>query len=596
MSHSFIESINKFGFSLTESLHNENIENENIVQSSLRDNFGNVFSKVFGVHEEEIFSGLDDPSLERIKDDFLFREFSHQKSWIKSFADEDNSAFLLILSSCSTLAHKFKFDIIIITDILNFAIFHSSYSAIRIFSEKNNGNFVVVGLDEGNKLHHLTFNGSPYELEERFETIPTQAILSIDEIIGPITDGSRLSTNIYSDVEIGGEEVKPVTIKTFLADHFQRTPKGLKISENSFSNNEKIDFYGSDVRFEKEITLSFERSYDIDGFFGLFSGSQLIVCIKGGGQIVAFKDYTQNTKEMASLKKLFEDTGHQHLTKRKCIKFADLESTSSFELYAVVASESSCKKFENFDLKSCLESAHLYANGFPCMNSGCENLKEHRATKHGRPDYHTQITSFNFKWGYEAKSFGCLLLHMINSLSAAIDCVDGLKTFYYVKSIGSKFKTIFTVQSDLLKSVSTFLSPFHLDRLLLIGNPVFFMDLAWNFFPTEEIDQSTVIYFHSFINLFTHFIDIRFACSGMGIRSQEIFIAGQFPVFRNSLLLIAQTFIRIKRMVESKRLIFITVILTSFKLIHHRIQSSDRIYARRYLMRWGVIPMKKSSF
>ena len=574
MSHSFSENISKFGFSATKSV-------ENVASISSKENFLKVFSKALGVSKDEILACFENPCLKKLKDELLFREFSFQKEWIETYADEKNLfSFFPVISSCSTLVHSFNYDIIILCDILNMSIFHKSCSLIRIYSEKNNGNFIVVGLDEGNKLHNLTFNKDQDELGYVFQGIPEQAFINIDDIISEkLKSNLKMNSHLYQTHEQNQNdddkdyEYILVSIKSFLKEHLQNTPRGLKINGNSYTNNYKIDFYGSDVRHENEIVLPFVRTYDIDGFFGIFTGQQLNNCLKGGGQIVSFVDLSKRKKEMASLKKLIEDTGFQHLTKKKMMKFAEFEATSTFELYAVIASDNVCQGFDNFNLKCSIECAHLFANSFPCMASGCVNSREHRSTKNGRPDYHTQIKTYSFKWDYEAKSFKCLIFHMINSINMAVASVEGLNIFYYVRSIGSKFKTIFTSHSDLLETLSTFLSPFHLDRLLSIDHPKCFIDMAWNFFPDDISGQRTVIYAHKECKqcLFKLF---SLACSGMGINFQENFMVDLFVVILCCLRLIVQMFTQMFHTEGLRRSISITEILINCKLISPKNQLS----------------------
>lgn len=69
-------------------------------------------------------------------------------------------------------------------------------------------------------------------------------------------------------------------------------------------------------------------------------------------------------------------------------------------------------------------SAHLYANWFSCI------------------------------WDNDACSFKCLLKSMLEYINNRISAIDGLQLFLYIKSIGSKFKTIFTSISELNERVS----------------------------------------------------------------------------------------------------------------------------------------------
>lgn len=169
-----------------------------------------------------------------------------------------------------------------------------------------------------------------------------------------------------------------------------------------------------------------------------------------------------------------------------------MESSSTFEVYAVAASDSSCEGIDTIDLKSCLESAHFYANQYPCISTGCVHSNEHASTRNGRPDYHTQIKSNTFKWDYGASSFRCMLKYRIEFLGNVAANIDGLEVLFYVKSVGSKFKTIFTSLTDLNRILKAFLSPFKMENLLANNESKFFVDIAWNISPNDDFKNFKV--------------------------------------------------------------------------------------------------------
>ena len=458
---SFLQSI---GFSL---------DLETIIpdSASSSQSFGKVFSHLFGCTSEFIFQSMKSPNFLSDKETFLQKEFSHQKSWIKDSVYNEHSGFLPLLFSCSSICNTFHHDIILVCDSLNLSFIHKSHRLLKIFSEKSNGNFVVVGLDENNIFKVLIYHGTREFITQLIENIPDYAIISLDDVSSESAlDTFRESrafgrTNNYTE-DLVDENIENVTIRQYLNNHFLDSSQGYKVADSSFNNNDKIDIHSSDFRYEHEYLVSFYRTLDLDAFFGLFKDCEFQNCLVGGGQIVSFKDFSTNKREISSLKKVFQDSGIGHFTKFKCIKFAELESSHSYEVFAIAAGSSLSQGFDNFDLKSCLESAHFHANRFPCILNNCIHSKEHSSIRNGRPDYHTQIKSYSFKWDYESKSFKCLIKVMLDFLRTAVSSYEGLDVYYYVKSIGSKFKTVFTSLNHLNSMIKNFLSPFDLNKLL----------------------------------------------------------------------------------------------------------------------------------
>lgn len=493
MSAEFLNFAKSLGFEL------DGVQDDQGETMTTSASFGKVFSKVFNVSSETIFQTLNDPALHIKKQVYLMREFSSQKSWIEQMIFDEGSGFIPILSSCASVCLSFNYDIFLVCGLLNLSNLHKSYRLVKICAEKNNGDFVVVGLDDNNVFKFLNFQGDKEELVNVFMNIVDSAIISLDitDYDGDASARSARKEYIIDDLNslhsCSEKDIENVTIREYLNNHFKSTNKGFKVHDDSFSNNKRIDINTSDFRYKNECLLHFQRTFDIDGFFGLFNGCDFLNCLISGGMIVKFKDFTKNKKESASLKKIFEDCNKKKLSKFRCIKFAELESSSTFEVYAVCAAENSCKGFDSFDLKSCLESAHFNANRFPCILNNCIHSREHTSTRNGRPDYHTQIKSNSFKWDYESRSFKCILSSMIESLKHSALSVDGLEMFFYVKSIGSKFKTIFTSITDMNKVLKTFLSPFDLRNLVSIHESKIFIDVAWNISPDDYFKNHKVI-------------------------------------------------------------------------------------------------------
>lgn len=461
------------------------------------ESFGTVFSKIFNISNDTVFQHINDPSHDTLKQVLLLKEFSNQKDWIKDVSFTEGSGFLPILYPCAVISKVFEYDIVLVCGLLNLSNVHKSTRLVKLCAEKNNGNFLIVGLDENNIFRILKNRGDQETDTSLNLNIQDCAIILLDTEFSE-KDIEALRTSHFPNSNTNNlgfnddETVENVTISEYLQTHFIPTNTGLKISDNSFSNNKRIDINSSDFRFEHEFHMSYQRTYDVDAFFGLFTGSELSDCLASGGTIVKFKDFSKNKKESASLKKLFEDCGKKQLSKFKCVKFAELDSSSTYEVYAVAAGAKSCEGVDTFDLKSHLESAHFYANRYPCILNGCVHSKSHNSTRNGRPDYHTQIKSNTFKWDYEASSFGCMLKSMIEFLESVAANIDGLEILFYVKSIGSKFKTIFTSLTDLNRILGTFLSPFKLENLLAINESKLFVDIAWNISPNDDFKNFKV--------------------------------------------------------------------------------------------------------
>ena len=206
----------------------------------------------------------------------------------------------------------------------------------------------------------------------------------------------------------------------------------------------------------------------------------------------------------------------------KCVKFAELESTSSFDVFVVAAADNSCQVFDDFDLKSILETAHFTSNKFPCTNNNCLFSLEHAAIRNGRPDYHTQIRSYNFKWDYDTNSFKCLLQVMMDYIKTFVARYDGIEIFYYVKSIGSKFKTIFSALKQCNEIVKEFLSPFDMNELLSIKDSKFFVDVAWNIGPNEYFKNNKVLITFKLFYIYCFFCS--WPCSGTDLHLTTLFM------------------------------------------------------------------------
>lgn len=461
--------------------------------------FVHVFSKIFNVSTDVIFQHLNDPTLESLKQALLFKEFNCQKRWIENVVLNDSLEFIPILYSCAIISIYFHYDIILICGSLTLSNIHKSSRLVRFCAKNNNGNFVVVGLDDKNIFKILRCHETQDFVLNFTGNIPEHALIHVDfEYSDEELVKFKSSINIDSNYQLNDsssesdQNIENMTIREYVQQHTTITPAGFKVLDESFSNNKKIDIQTSDFRFEHECIPSFQRSYDIDAFIGLFKGFELHNCLDSGGDIVKFKDFTKSKKDKASLKKLFEECNKKDLVKYKFVKFAELESTSTYEIYAVAAASKNCDGMNALDLKSCLESAHLYANRFPCISINCIHSNEHLATRNGRPDYHTQIKTHTFKWDYEKKSFKCLLKSMLEYLENAVSNIDGVQMFYYVKSIGSKFKTIFTSLNDMNKVIKSFLSPFNLHNLLALNESKFFVDVAWNISPDHNYADDKV--------------------------------------------------------------------------------------------------------
>lgn len=208
------------------------------------------------------------------------------------------------------MCKSFDYDIIVICGLLNLANIHKPHRLLKFCAEKNNGNFLVVGLDENIAFKILNYRGSKENLMNLNVKIPEYAIITLDSEYFEEDIEDLRSSKGSRDHNSGctfDDTVENVTISEYLQTHFLATTTGLKVSDNSFFNNSRIDISSSDFRFEHESRLSFQRTNDVDAFMGLFNGLELSNCLTSGGSIVKFKDFTKNKKESASLKKLFED-------------------------------------------------------------------------------------------------------------------------------------------------------------------------------------------------------------------------------------------------------------------------------------------------
>ena len=427
--------------------------------------FGKVFSHLFGCTSEYVFQTLKSPTFLMQREFYLRKEYSHQRLWIdETSTNNEPSEFFPLLYSCASICHAFQYDVILVCGLLNLSFIHKSHRIIKISSERSNGNFVVIGLDDANIFKVLKYYGTHEHIIQLISDIPDYCIISLDEdcfdddrdaLPQSRFDSFRRMTNNMD--EFVDDNIEKLTIRQYLNNQLRCSSNGLKVHESSFDNNHKIDIHGSDFRFEHEYLVSFQRTLDIDAFFGLFTDFEFQECLAGGGKIISFKDMTKNKREIASIKKILEDSGMTNFTKFKCIKFAELDSPSLFEVFAVAAGSTSSLGFENFDLKSWLQSAHFYANRYPCISNNCIHSIEHATVRNGRPDFHTQIKTHTFKWDYQSNSFKCLIRAMLSYLRNGVSSYDGVNIFYYVKCIGSKFKTIFISLNQFDQMIKKFL-------------------------------------------------------------------------------------------------------------------------------------------
>lgn len=470
--------------------------NENGKITSTARSFTNVFCRLFDTTSDYIFQNINDQNFRVHKQKYLHMEFSNQKNWIQQEIFSCDSKILPIIYSCATVCRLFNYDIILICDVLNFSHIHKSNRLIRFCSDNNNGNCVAVGLDGSNIFKLLRYTRKSEEFLQLISTIPKQATISLDielsqnelETLNENISNSHVSNSNHFD-----EGVNNITIREYI-DTYGVSQKS-KVTASSFSNNDRIDINRSDFRYKHESLFSFRKNFDIDAFFGLFNDLDFHNCLLSGGKIVKFKDLNTNKREMATIKKVFEDSNLKSFTYFKCIKFAEIESSNLFELFAVAAGTKSCRQFNSFDLNKCLESAHSYANRFPCISNNCSHSEDHCTTRNGRPDFLNQIKSYTFKWDYGSNSFKCLIKSMVDYVKDCSSKFKGLKVYYYVKSIGSKFGTIFTSLNQLDSQIKNFLSPFDLSKLLAIKETKFFIDIAWNINPHEFFNNEKVTLF-----------------------------------------------------------------------------------------------------
>lgn len=509
------------------------------------------FAKELNVQVEDVIEALNDGRSYEIFSLMLFVEFNSQASWLNYSKDNRYEPFFPVLATLFIISMKFNVNIILCCDFFTLSFIHNGTKIIRIVSNNEFKNSLVLSLKDGNLFYRVHTNNFDKVINALTEDVDEDSILNINEIQSIFQlaveeynakillkkrkkkgkpEESHKSEQAFNEND-GIENSKNVSFfqkrfgivifdylkwKTSLSNGINRVIKetneiyasstsrtvtefvdlflhqgddGPLIDESAYNNNTKINFHESDFRYKSESDVEQLKSIDIDGFFGVFDDSQLKNCLNSTGSIVTFKDSIKYKKDRRSIEKLLKDSDKTCNASLKAFKIAEIDAKSRFEL--IVCSVSAEETNSDFDLIETLKRAHDYANGLPC-DEFCPYIKEHRMFKTGRPRNPEQIKTYGYKWEFDRINFKCLIKHMINYLNTYKQVRHGLQFFYVIRNVGSKFKFHTIDPGRLNELVAEYLAPFHLQALFIENGPRIFLDISWKFLHIDPKSEKKV--------------------------------------------------------------------------------------------------------
>lgn len=420
-------------------------------------------------------------------DVMLYMEFGTHKRLIK---DENlfkpRSKVYPVLYMLAAVADTYKIRIILLCDSFNLAFIHK---------ETNIVNMVPEELDLRNEplILTLTHNGVLLNPKLKDEDIIAGILnyslvstVNLDrESISEYLDNDYYSHNGKASANISrknsNNKFNIMTLKKFVNTYSTIDSDGnFDVLDSAYANDSRIDYQLSDYRVEAKEEIGYSKTYDLDGFFAIVKPNQLINCIKSGGKIVKIEELKYSSINN-SFKKALPDSELGKYKTVKMVKYGELDSCHNIELLVCAAFQN---PNEDFDLVDETNKAFLYSAQFPCSkNDLCQFSTIHRSSCAGRPLRPDQLKVKNFYWGYNKTSFNCLLNHTVKYLSNSVSKNKNVNIFFWIRSIGTKFKLITTNLSEIPKLITELMSPLKMNEFFKPDGPKAFIDLSMKFVP-----------------------------------------------------------------------------------------------------------------
>ena len=448
---------------------------------SFLSSFVTCFSNILGSTQDELFDVLESKKSSNICQRMLKLEFGDHARFIdfkNMFCNKDGC--YPVLSMLAIISNTYKRKIFLLCDHNNLASFHK-YSKLLCIQpvEECDQNSIFLSLMNYFVLNEIHFDDESEKLAvancKKLKTIQLSKYNSENgDNCKNITYKQRRSHKSASRIANNNN----FTIEDFIKRYTRESENESIVIPEAYSNDSRINFKLSDVRIQKNIKIGFTKTLDIDGFFSIVKPIELYQSINSGGKIMQFVS-SGNQILKKSISKIMGDTFDTYGKDISVVKLAELESKHRMDIYAFTVNTA-----ENFDLVKVLSDAYAYANSFPCISEkSCKYATEQRSLRCSRPLDPSQIKVRTLVNEYEANSFQCLLRHFSQYLVDEFRKYSDMKLYFFIRSIGSKFKLISKDKKNLPKLIDSLMEPLNKKFFYSEKGPKAFIDIAFKFIP-----------------------------------------------------------------------------------------------------------------
>ena len=445
---------------------------------SFLSSFVTCFSNILGSTQDELLDVLESNKYTSICQSMLKLEFGEHARFINfsnMFCNKDGC--YPVLSMLAIVSNTYKRKIFLLCDHNNLAHFHKYTNLLCIQPvEESDQNSIFLSLTNFFILDEIHFDDESEKMavanSKNLRTIQLSKYNSENGNSCQIKErrsnktASRLANN------------NSYTISGFIKMYTRETENESIVIPEAYSNDSRINFKLSDVRIQKDIKIGFTKTLDIDGFFSIVKPMELYKCINSGGKIMQFVS-AGNQILKKSISKIMGDTFETPGKDISVVKMAELESKHRMDIYAFTVNTA-----ENFDLVKVLSDAYAYANSFPCISeNSCKYATEQRSLRCSRPLDPSQIKVRALVNEYEANSFQCLLRHFSQYLVDEFRKYSDMKLYFFIRSIGCKFKLITKDKKNSPKLIDSLMEPLKKKFFYSKKGPKAFIDIAFKFIP-----------------------------------------------------------------------------------------------------------------